>query len=120
MRPLLLTLVWLLASVPAHAELRAGSDSAGLTPAEQHVSQALLDEATAALPPRFIERLDIDVTVRRPPDLPAASLWSADPRMQLELNAALLPALLDGSAQSRIHARMAASAANCWPPCCMN
>ena len=100
MRPLLLTLVWLLASVPAHAELRLQLDSAGLTPAEQHVSQALLDEATAALPPRFIERLDIDVTVRWSPDLPAQAYGQADPRaQQLELNAALLPALLDGSAQ---------------------
>jgi hypothetical protein len=42
----------------AQASLHLRLKTEGLSPAEQQASQALLDEAMQALPPRFIEQLD--------------------------------------------------------------
>ncbi len=61
-----------LASIAAHAELRLVLDSRTLDAEQRAASQALLDEAMAALPPRLVQSLD--------------------------LNRRLLPALTDGSA----------------------
>ena len=88
----------LLGSPAALAELRLELHTEGLSSAEIQASQALLDEAMGALPPSFVERLDRTVSVRWQADLPADAYGRAQPtRDQLELNAALLPALVDGS-----------------------
>ncbi len=95
----LLSLALLLGSGAALGALQLTLDTSGLSSAEQQASQALLDEAMAALPPSFIERLNLPVSVRWQTDLPAHAYGQADPRHnQLDLNAALLPALVDDSA----------------------
>lgn len=97
-RHLLLTLC-LLGSTWAQAGLRLELDRGGLSVAQQQASQALLDETMAVLPASFIERLDIPVSVVWVADMPDAAYGRADPQNQrLELNASLLPALVDGSA----------------------
>lgn len=47
----------------AQAQLRLALDDSALGAAERQASQTLLDEAMAALPPRFIQRLDREVRV---------------------------------------------------------
>ena len=59
---LLLLLLSLVAG--ARAELRLRLDGQGLDDAQRLASRQLLDQAIAALPPRLIERLDRQVTVR--------------------------------------------------------
>lgn len=94
---LLLLLLSLVAG--ARAELRLRLDGQGLDDAQRLASRQLLDQAIAALPPRLIERLDRQVTVR----------WTALPeavhgRMageRLLLNRSLLPGLTDGSARQQ-------------------
>ena len=60
---------WLLAAAllllgnSAHAALQLQLKAEGLSPAEQHASQALIDEAMQALPPRFIAQLDRTIAV---------------------------------------------------------
>ncbi len=44
-----------LASVAAHADLRLVLDTRDLQPEQRAASQALLDEAMAALPPRLVQ-----------------------------------------------------------------
>ncbi len=86
-----------LASIAAHAELRLVLDSSTLD-AEQHAaSQALLDEAMAALPPRLVHSLDREVRVQWRDNLPEQAYGRAGGK-RLELNRRLLPALTDGSA----------------------
>jgi len=48
----------LLGASTAQAALQLRLKTEGLSPAQQQASQALLDEAMHALPPRFIEQLD--------------------------------------------------------------
>ena len=48
----------LLSGASAQAGLRLQLDASGLSSAERQASQALLDQASAALPPSFIQRLD--------------------------------------------------------------
>ena len=85
----------LLGSASAQADLRLQLDAAGLSAAERQASQALLDEAAAALPPRFIQRLDRNVTVRWSRELPV-DVYGRTTRLDaLALNASLLPHLLD-------------------------
>ncbi len=87
---------------PAHAAAPAGLrlelQGAGLSAAERQASQALLDEALAALPPRLRQQLDRRVTLRWSSDLPAAAYGRLNRLDAFELNARLLPALADGSA----------------------
>lgn len=95
---------WLLAvglslTATAQAALRLELQEDGLTEAERSVSQQFLQEALDRLPPRFISEIDQTLSVRwrdgMPPEVYGrASQTSA----QIELNASLLPLLVDGSA----------------------
>jgi len=95
--------VWLLASglslasIAAHAELRLVLDSRTLDAEQRAASQALLDEAMAALPPRLVQSLDREVRVQWRDNLPEQAYGRAGGK-RLELNQRLLPALTDGSA----------------------
>ncbi|MGE8358367.1 DUF4105 domain-containing protein [Pseudomonas sp.] len=92
----LLTLV-LLASTSSQAALRLVLDAEPLDAAQRQASQALLDEASAALPPLFVQRLDRDVPVRWTA-MPTDIYGRAGRFSGIELNAGLLPALTDGRA----------------------
>ncbi len=83
------------ASACAQAGLRLSLDTDGLSRSEYQASQALLEEAEAALPPSFIERLDREVEVRWSDDLPADVYGRITRPDSLSLNARLLPRLLD-------------------------
>lgn len=80
------------------AGLRLELDTQGLDQAAQQASQRLLDEALAALPPSFIERLDRTVRVSWRDNLPETIYGQVGRFSGIELNATLLPALVDGSA----------------------
>jgi hypothetical protein len=83
------------ASAGLQAELRLDLDREGLSAAEIQASQALLDQAVAALPPSFIQRLDRRVEVRWSADLPFDVYGRITRLDALSLNARLLPRLLD-------------------------
>ena len=85
----------LLSGASAQAGLRLQLDASGLSSAERQASQALLDQASAALPPSFIQRLDRQVTVSWSDDLPRAAFGRTTRRDALVLNAGLLPRLVD-------------------------
>lgn len=85
----------LLASGSAQADLRLSLDATTLTPDQRHASQALLDQALAALPPLFIQRLDREMRVSWSNDLPANAYGRITTLDSLALNANLLPRLLD-------------------------
>ncbi|MBX8530522.1 DUF4105 domain-containing protein [Pseudomonas cichorii] len=95
---------WLLAGalslVAPHAlaSLTLELQTDGLTPAQQHASQTLLDEAMRALPPSFIKDLDRRVDVRWSDDMPENAYGQAAGPYQLYLNTKLLAPLTDGSA----------------------
>lgn len=95
---------WLLAggllffSASASAALELLIDDPGLTPVEHSATQALLDEATAALPPTFITALDRTVRVSWTTHMPEDAYGQAGLVSTLELNRRLLPGLADGSA----------------------
>ena len=96
---------WLLASclglaATAQADLRLTLDATALQASERQASQALLDEALAALPPRLLQRLDRDVQVVWQDGLPTQAYGRAGGD-RLELNRRLLPAIVDGSAASQ-------------------
>ncbi|WP_137886045.1 DUF4105 domain-containing protein [Pseudomonas sp. 2FE] len=104
MRPVgawLLAAALLLGGTSAQADLRLVLHGAGLSDSARHASQALLDEAHRALPPRVIEQLDRRVEVSWSSDLPANAYGRAIRPDALVLNAKLLPALVDGSAASK-------------------
>ena len=82
----------------AQAQLRLDLDDSNLDPAERQVSQTLLDEAMAALPPRFAQQLDRQVRVSWRAGLPAEVYGQVGRFSGIELNAELLPRLVDGSA----------------------
>lgn len=86
-----------LASIAAHAELRLVLDARTLDAEQRAASQALLDEAMAALPPRLVQSLDREVRVQWRDNLPEQAYGRAGGK-RLELNRRLLPALIDGSA----------------------
>jgi len=97
---------WLLSALlsllggPVQA-LQLHLDTEGLGPAERRASQQLIDQALAALPPSFQQRLDKSVRLRWSDELPANVYGSANQLLaRLELNAQLLPKLVDGSAAS--------------------
>ncbi len=90
----------LLASSCSQAELRLQLHDEGLSPGERQASQQLLQEALQALPPQFRQQLDRRVSVRWG-ELPAEVYGRAGRYSGIELNAALLPALSDGSSATR-------------------
>ncbi|MFG0417411.1 DUF4105 domain-containing protein [Pseudomonas sp. zjy_8] len=87
-----------LATGLAQAQLRLLLDDDALAAAERQASQTLLDEAMAALPPSFIARLDRVVAVSWRAEMPADVYGQVGRFSGIELNAALLPRLVDGSA----------------------
>ncbi|MGB4074049.1 DUF4105 domain-containing protein [Pseudomonas sp.] len=89
----------LLASCASHADLRVRLEADSLSPAQQQASQALVDEALSALPAQFKKRLDRRVSLRWR-ELPAEVYGRAGRFSGIELNAGLLPTLLDGRAAS--------------------
>ena len=104
MRPVV---AWLLATfvllfgTTAFAGLQLQLKREGLSPAEQQASQALLDEALQALPPRFIEQLDRRIDVGWTDKMPANAYGQASLVSELDLNRKLLASLTDGSAASK-------------------
>ncbi|MVV47280.1 DUF4105 domain-containing protein [Pseudomonas sp. PB120] len=98
---------WLLAGVllllgnPAQAGLQLHLKTDGLSPAQQQASQALLDEAMQALPPRFIEQLDRRIDVGWTDDMPSNAYGEASLVSELDLNRKLLASLTDGSAATK-------------------
>lgn len=88
-----------LASVAAHADLRLVLDTRDLQPEQRAASQALLDEAMAALPPRLVQSLNREIRVQWRDGLPEQAYGRAGGN-RLQLNRRLLPALTDGSAAS--------------------
>ncbi|MET1067410.1 MAG: DUF4105 domain-containing protein [Pseudomonas prosekii] len=98
---------WLLAGMvlllgnTAQASLQLRLKTDGLSPAQQQASQALLDEAMQALPPRFIEQLDRRIDVGWTDDMPANAYGQASLVSELDLNRNLLDSLTDGSAASK-------------------
>ena len=93
--------VLLLTGSMAQAGLRLHLNVEGLSPAQQQASQALLDEAMQALPPRFIERLDRRIDVGWTDQMPANAYGQASLVSQLDLNSNLLDSLVDGSAATQ-------------------
>lgn len=95
---------WLLASAlslictSAFADLSLSLHTDGLDAAQQKASQALLDEAMAALPPMFVSKLDRKVEVHWTDDMPSNAYGRADGPYRLDLNQRLLSGLTDGSA----------------------
>ncbi|MFI8611279.1 DUF4105 domain-containing protein [Pseudomonas sp. NPDC077649] len=89
------------------AELRLVLEHDQLSAAERQASQALLDDALAALPPSFVQRLARSVKVAWRDDLPANAYGRVGRWSGIELNASLLPALTDGTAATtqtgRVH-----------------
>ena len=85
----------------AQAGLQLHLNGDGLSPAQQQASQALLDEALQALPPRFIERLDRRIDVGWTDQMPANAYGQASLVSQLDLNRNLLDSLTDGSAATQ-------------------
>jgi hypothetical protein len=85
----------------ANASLQLQLMTQGLSPAQQQASQALLDEAMQALPPRFIEQLDRRIDVGWTADMPSNAYGQASLVSRLDLNRNLLSSLTDGSAASK-------------------
>ncbi|RON02832.1 hypothetical protein BK659_23530 [Pseudomonas brassicacearum] len=98
---------WLLAGAvlllcsTAQASLQLRLKTDGLSPAEQQASQALLDEAMQALPPRFIEQLDRRIDVGWTDEMPGNAYGEASLVSEVDLNRNLLAGLTDGSAATK-------------------
>lgn len=91
----------LLCASAAQASLQLRLKTEGLSPAEQQASQALLDEAMRALPPRFIEQLDRRIDVGWTDKMPENAYGQASLVSELDLNQNLLASLTDGSAATQ-------------------
>ncbi|MFL1502042.1 DUF4105 domain-containing protein [Pseudomonas sp. O64] len=91
----------LLCASAAQAGLQLRLKTDGLSPAEQQASQALLDEAMRALPPRFIEQLDRRIDVGWTDKMPENAYGQASLVSELDLNQNLLASLTDGSAATQ-------------------
>ncbi|MFJ2367542.1 DUF4105 domain-containing protein [Pseudomonas sp. NPDC087697] len=89
----------LCSTAQASLQLRLKTD--GLSPAEQQASQALLDEAMQALPPRFIEQLDRRIDVGWTDEMPGNAYGEASLVSEVDLNRNLLKGLVDGSAATK-------------------
>ena len=94
----LLGVFLLLCAAVCQADLRLQLDEEGLDAAQVRASQALIDEAFAKLPPRFIGELDRQVTVHWSRDLPDNGYGRITRLDALSLNIRLLHGLVDGSA----------------------
>ncbi|UZE12137.1 DUF4105 domain-containing protein [Pseudomonas sp. B21-053] len=98
---------WLLAGVvlllgnTAQAGLQLRLKTDGLSPAQVQASQALLDEAMQALPPRFVEQLDRRIDVGWTDEMPSNAYGQASLVSELDLNRNLLASLTDGSAATK-------------------
>lgn len=98
---------WLLAGMvlllgnTAQASLQLRLKTEGLSPAQVQASQALLDEAMQALPPRFVEQLDRRIDVGWTDDMPGNAFGQASLVSELDLNRNLLASLTDGSAATK-------------------
>ncbi|MGC6374023.1 DUF4105 domain-containing protein [Pseudomonas sp. K2I15] len=93
------TLLLGVSAAQAALQLRLKTD--GLSPAQQQASQALLDEAMQALPPRFIEQLDRTIDVGWTDKMPENAYGQASLVSELDLNSNLLASLTDGSAATQ-------------------
>ncbi|WP_085986687.1 DUF7844 domain-containing protein [Metapseudomonas furukawaii] len=102
----LIGLCGLLLAGEAQADLRLVLDDEGLSRAQRQASQQLLDDALAALPPSFIQRLDRVVRVGWSDELPDNGYGRATRFDALVLNRSLLPSLADGSAATQKTARV--------------
>lgn len=92
----------LMSTTQASAGLQLALDRSGLTTQQADASQALLDEAMAALPPRFVEQLDRRIDVSWSSRMPDNAYGQASLVSSLELNQNQLAGLADGSsAQQR-------------------
>ena len=92
----------LMSTAQASAGLQLALDHSGLTTQQADASQALLDEAMAALPPRFVEQLDRRIDVSWSSRMPDNAYGQASLVSSLELNQNQLAGLADGSsAQQR-------------------
>ena len=89
----------------APAGLRLQLHEQGLSPAQRQASQALLDQALAALPPRLRQQVPRTVVVRWSSALPHEVYGRLTGLDAFALNARLLPALTDGSAATQASAR---------------
>jgi len=78
----------LLGASAAQAALQLRLKTDGLSPAQQQASQALLDEAMQALPPRFIEQLDRTIDVGWTDKMPENAYGQASLVSELDLNCA--------------------------------
>ncbi|WP_439860243.1 DUF7844 domain-containing protein [Pseudomonas sp. MBLB4136] len=87
----------LLTSGVSHAALNLALEGDALDSRQRQASLDLLNEAVAALPPRLLQGLDRRVAVRWR-EMPRQVYGRAGRLTGIELNAALLPALSDGSA----------------------
>lgn len=98
---------WLLAGMvlllgnTAQASLQLRLKTDGLSPEQVQASQALLDEAMQALPPRFIEQLDRRIDVGWTDEMPDNAYGEASLVSELDLNRNLLASLTDGSAATK-------------------
>ncbi|WP_449430364.1 DUF7844 domain-containing protein [Pseudomonas putida] len=97
-RAWMLGCVLTLLGTPALADLQLVLQDAGLSPDQRQATQALLDEASGKLPPRFKQQLDRQVLVSWSEHMPADAYGQASLVSTLELNSRLLPGLVDGSA----------------------
>ncbi|CAK9891950.1 MULTISPECIES: DUF4105 domain-containing protein [Pseudomonas] len=100
-RAWLLGCLLILFASPALADLQLVLQANGLNPQQQRASQALLDEALQALPPRFKTRLDRRIQVSWSSRMPADAYGQASLVSTLELNSRLLQGLTDGSAATQ-------------------
>ena len=91
----------LLGASAAQAALQLRLKTDGLSPAQQQASQALLDEAMQALPPRFIQQLDRTIDVGWTDKMPENAYGQASLVSELDLNSNLLESLTDGSAATQ-------------------
>ncbi|WP_330208063.1 DUF7844 domain-containing protein [Pseudomonas sp. Z13] len=91
----------LLGASAAQADLQLRLKTDGLSPAQQQASQALLDEAMQALPPRFIQQLDRTIDVGWTDKMPENAYGQASLVSELDLNSNLLVSLTDGSAATQ-------------------
>lgn len=90
--------LWAFSSVSL-AGLRLELDSTRLNPSQRQASQAWLDEALASLPPSFIQRLDRRVRVSWQAGMRDDAYGRTAGLYRIELNARLLTALHEDSAQ---------------------
>ncbi|BBH43631.1 DUF4105 domain-containing protein [Pseudomonas sp. KU43P] len=87
-----------LLGTPALADLQLELQASGLDPQQVQATQALLDEASSKLPPRFKQQLDRRIQVSWTDKMPPDAYGQASLVSTLELNRRLLPSLVDGSA----------------------